>query len=403
MYEGARVVADSVTGALDPATVLEVARAAAGVPLAESAVTECRSIYRPRVAGTLGVYRVAGAGRVATALSTESPPRLAWAAVLKVLAPAADGGLPFEAALYASGVLAALPGPLIAPRCYGVTPLPSGGVGVWLECLRDDVGSPWPLAQYARTAHHLGHLPGASAQSEGGARHATAWLATLRTLGAVQTVQPRAGADAWEANIARLREHRRHPRVQRAYPPAVQTRLEALWQRREALLDALAACPHAISHGDAQRNNLFARNMAGRAGRGARTVAIDWANLRRAPVGTDAATLLHQDLVHLRVDVATADRLDRHVFGGYWRGLRASGWRGDRRRVRLAYALQLALVYGLHDLRPGLDLALDEDGREWDKQAERYGGCTVEEVLDRRAAVTRFLLDLADEVLADCG
>src|ERR671933_2955081 len=116
MYEGARAVADSVTGALDPATVLEVAQAAAGKPLAESAVTECRSIYRPRVAGTLGVYRVAGAGRVATALSTESPPRLAWAAVLKVLAPAADGGLPFEAALYASGVLAALAGPLIAPR-----------------------------------------------------------------------------------------------------------------------------------------------------------------------------------------------------------------------------------------------------------------------------------------------
>ena len=63
--EGARAIADSVTGALDPATVLEVARAAAGVPLAEAAMTESRSIYRPRVAGTLGVYRVAGAGRVA--------------------------------------------------------------------------------------------------------------------------------------------------------------------------------------------------------------------------------------------------------------------------------------------------------------------------------------------------
>ena len=132
-HEGARAVADSVTGALDPATVLEVAQAAAGKPLAEAAVTECRSIYWPRVAGTLGVYGVAGAGRVAPPVSTESPPHLAWDAVLKVLAPVADGRLPFEASLYASGVLAALPGPLVAPRCYGVTPQASGGVGVWLE------------------------------------------------------------------------------------------------------------------------------------------------------------------------------------------------------------------------------------------------------------------------------
>ncbi len=111
----------------------------------------------------------------------------------------------------------------------------------------------------------------------------------------------------------------------------------------------------------------------------------------------DAATLLHQDLVHCRVDAARTPQLDRRVFRGYWRGLRAAGWRGQRRVVRAAYAIQLALVYGLHDLRPALDLALDEDGRVWEAQADRYGGCALPEVLERRAAVARFLLQLIAE------
>ena len=65
--------------------------------------------------------------------------------------------------------------------------------------------------------------------------------------------------------------------------------------------------------------------------------------------------------------------------------------------MRRAYALQLSLVYGLHDLRPALDLALDEDGRVWEAQADRYGGATREDALDARAVVAGFLLDLADE------
>lgn len=398
----------SAAGALDPQTMLRVAEAAVGWPLDGAAVAECRPIYRPRIAATRGVYLVTGTARAAPASSGTLPPPRPWDAVLKVLAPAPDGGLPFEASLYAVGVLSSLPGPLLAPRCYGVTPLASGEIGVWLERVRDDVGAPWPLAQYARTAGHLGRLAGEAAAAEACGEDAHAWsspLRALRTLQTLPTVQLRAGAAAWDPNIARLREHRRHPRVRRTYPPDMRARLETLWERRETLLDALAACPHAVSHGDAQRNNLFARSVPGRGsagradhgGRDAQTVAIDWANFRRAPVGTDAATLLHQDLVHFRAGVGRVSQLDRHVFGGYWRGLRAAGWRGDRSVVRAAYALQFALVYGLHDLRPGLDLALDEDGWVWAAQADRYGGRPLEAVLDRRAAVTRFLLGLADE------
>ena len=106
------VDAGNVVGALDRDMVLKVAEAAIGWPLAEVAVTECRAIYRPRVAATRGVYHVAGDGLVAAATATGAPERRAWEAVLKVLAPAADGSLPFEASLHASGVLSSLPRPL---------------------------------------------------------------------------------------------------------------------------------------------------------------------------------------------------------------------------------------------------------------------------------------------------
>lgn len=349
------------------------------------AITQCRRLYAPRVPSTRGVYLVAGTGRRRGAEVAE-----AWEAVLKVLAPSSGGGLPFEAFLYHSGFLATLPGPLVAPNCLGVTPLPGGDVGLWLERVGDEIGSPWPLAQYARTAAHLGALSGAI-PAEGPA--APPWLPTVRL---------RAGAGAWDANVARLQEHRDHPLVRRAFPPAVREGLVDLLGMRAPLLDALERCPYLVCHGDAQRNNLFARR-ADPDGPGGRTVAIDWANFRRAPAGTDVATLVHQDLVFFRTDADRARELDRAVFDGYCAGLRAAGRALPQDAVRLAYALQLALVYGLHDLRLALDLALDERGAVWAAQHDRYAGRTREAVLDRRAAVGHFVLDLVREARALVG
>lgn len=138
--------AGGVVSGIGTVTLRRVAEAALGAPVLEAAATECRSIYRPRVLATRGVYQVAGTARTPGAVSKTPPRDATWEAVLKVLAPAADGALPFEAALYTSGFLAALPGPLGAPRCYAVTRLATGEVGVWLEQVRGDAGAAWPLA-----------------------------------------------------------------------------------------------------------------------------------------------------------------------------------------------------------------------------------------------------------------
>ena len=111
MSERTTTGAARVTCDLDPDTVLTVAEAAVGRRLVEAAVTECRAIYRPRVAATRGVYGVAGMARAAGAASGEPARHRAWEAVLKVLAPASGERLPFEASLYASGALSTLPGP----------------------------------------------------------------------------------------------------------------------------------------------------------------------------------------------------------------------------------------------------------------------------------------------------
>ena len=325
-------------------------------------VGTCRSIYTPRVDATRGVYRVEGTGQ-------RAGETLAWDAILKVLAaptvpiagaPGVPADQPYEAFLYSSGLLAALRGGLRAPRCFGISRLPSGDVGVWLERVRDVRGRGWSLNQYALTARHLGELAGMGVPGWPDGSPWPAWLPHSRA---------RPGAPAWRANMARLEQHQSHVAVRRLYPPTIVRRLAALAAAQEPLLDLLEAGPRAISHGDAQRNNLIvvaADRDAARSARGpadpTMTVAIDWANFRGAAVGTDAATLVHQDLVHLRTDAHRARELDRAVFDGYWEGLRGAGWRGSRASVRRAYALQLSLVYGLHDLRPALDLALDEDG-----------------------------------------
>ena len=56
-----------------------------------------------------------------------------------------------------------------------------------------------------------------------------------------------------------------------------------LWNRRESLLQRLASLPRVLSHGDYALDNLIAR--------GRETVALDWATLGTAAVGSDLAHL----------------------------------------------------------------------------------------------------------------
>jgi hypothetical protein len=332
-----------------------------------------RSIWEPRVVHTRGVYLLDGA---ASAAGQER----AWSVVLKVLAPTSDGAPPLESFLYGSGLLASLRGGLVAPRCLGVDELPGGDVGVWLEHVVDTTGPAWSVERFGVAARHLGELAGT--QTPDGGLPDWPWL---------RRGQLRGGLAAAAAPVDALRRHLAHPFVRRAYPPDVAESFLRVWDERDTLLAALDRVPAVVCHGDAQRRNLFARDAPG----AERTVAVDWTNARAWPVGADAKTLVYQALLYFDADVASVADLDAAAFRGYLQGLRGAGWRGEDAAVRVGYALQMALGNGVGEVAPTLRMALDASRRPRD---EAIYGRPVGDILDRRAAIGRFLIGLMEEI-----
>jgi hypothetical protein len=332
-----------------------------------------RSIWEPRVAQTRGVYLLGGT-------AADAGEERTWSLVLKVLAPTPDGTPPLESFLYGSGFLASLGGGLVAPRCLGIDHLPGGDVAVWLEHVADAAGPAWPVARFAVAARHLGEFAGL--QTPGGALPDWPWL---------RRGQLRGGLAAAAASVDALRRHLDHPFVRRAYPPDVAESFLRVWDERDTLLAALDRVPAVVCHGDAQRRNLFARDAPG----AERTVAVDWTNARAWPVGADAKTLVYQALLYFDADVASVADLDAAAFRGYLQGLRGAGWRGEDAAVRVGYALQMALGNGVGEVAPTLRMALDASRRPRD---EAIYGRPVGDILDRRAAIGRFLIGLMEEI-----
>ncbi len=92
-------------------------------------------------------------------------------------------------------------------------------------------------------------------------------------------------------------------------------------------------------------------------------------------------------------DVEPADlpALDEALFAGYLAGLTDAGWRGDPRRVRLAYAAHAALRNLFNAVGASVP---DAAGRA---RARRNYGQSWEDLAGRRAAVRPYLLALAAE------
>jgi hypothetical protein len=351
-------------------------RLAIGAPAAIPVVWECYSIYQPRVASTQGVYLLVGA-------ASDDEQQASWSLVLKVLAATPDNAPPLEANLYRSGFLASLQRGLVAPRCFGVVALAGGLSGIWLEYLHDTNAPRWSIKRFGLAAYHLGMFN--ATQTLRGKLSAWPWL---------RHIDWRALIEGCADSMSQFQAVREHPLVRRAYPAAVAQGFMQLWASRHTLLDALEHTSYVVCHGDAQRRNLF--GCSGADG-DACTVAIDWANIGARPVGADIVTLVHQALIYFDVDVDAVAHLDEEVFGRYLSGLSAAGWTGDPREVRFAYATQMALGLGLLELGWVLRVALDEHRQ---RRVEALFGRSLDQILDRRAAIGCFLLMLAREAYA---
>lgn len=363
--------------AINQAMLTPLVRQALRSDTVEIANWEYRPIHggsRDLGTGTSGIYRFTGQ-------ANDRGEIVPWSLILKVVGSPAHGGDAQggfrELRAYQSGFLYNLPGGLAAPRCFGIVEQPGEVFWLWLEEVMDEVGPQWTLSDYGLAARNLGLFNGAYLAGE--KLPHWPWLSAgwLR---------------AWVAQrapeIDLLHNSLDHPFVRRNYPGNTPDDIFRVWAQRHSLLDALDRLPRTLCHLDAFRRNLFARRSAD--GRD-QIIAIDWAFVGTGALGEEIVPLVSASLAFFEVELAEAQALDQIVFEGYLDGLHDASWRGDPRAVRFAYAAASALRY----LFPiGLNLLLEESGRDWLEQAF---GRTIEEALDDWADWCRFLLGLADE------
>ena len=369
----------SVSGMATPdaAMISRVARAALGDPRAEVASWERTPLSWLAVASTTAeLVRYSGT-------SANGPP---WSAILKVLRRPETGSTADwrrEADVYASPFLDSLPPGITAPRVYAID---SGDdrVSLWLEDVVESVAV-WPLARYAVAARDLGRFNGA--YLAGRAKPDAPPLRNDWLAGWVS----RAGDQSPEAlDDPGVTDHEL---VRRAVPPTYFERMRALHRHRARLLAALARLPHTVSHLDAWRANLIARDSDD----ATETVAIDWSLLGLAPAGQEIAVFVNGARVWLSLGAAEADAIGERSFSAYLEGLRDAGWAGVDGDVRFAYAASVPLWSGI-----GAPLWLRwftlPARREW---LERKFGMPLEDAVEPFGRFIGFSLDLADEALAD--
>jgi hypothetical protein len=308
-----------------------------------------------------------------------------WSLVLKVfrMRGRADDPLRWnywkrEPLAYQMGLLAALPGGLVAPRCYGVTEQRAGEVWLWIEDVADLGRQQWSLDDFACAARHLGRFNGA--YLAGQTLPAYAWLSQGRLRAWVAFC-----ADA----VAALPGNLRHPLVQDRFSDAAISRLLQLWADREALLDGLDQLPRIFGHLDA-----FARNLTVRGVESCKQlIAIDWASVGFGAVGEELAPLIAASLIFFEADVSIAYELDAVAFTAYSNGLRDAGARVDKAAARFGYTAVAGLRYGL-GIALDIGIAGDKQYHAWVEQAL---GHSVEAMITRDAAVADFLAEHIDE------
>jgi hypothetical protein len=332
----------------------------------------------------IGLYRVTGSARVGDATQP-------WALVCKVCA-ATDGADPGawdysarEGLAYGSGLLAALPGGLAAPRCLAVEAQPDGTSRLWLEAVTDAHPGPWPLDRYAEVARHLGRFNGA--YLAGAPLPDQPWLSRGWLRDFVEPSGPNVG------DLERLAGPGASPLARQLYPSPVVSEFTQLWTERERFLAALDQLPRTFCHHDA-----FRRNLLHRAGsEGEELVAVDWAYTGHGAVGEELGQLVVASLFFYEAVGIAPRELDAACFAGYVAGLREAGWVGDERLVRLGFTAAAALRHTVGLLRLVLPVVIDPALRPAMEDLFRR---PLEAVIEGWAELWSFQFGLAEEARA---
>lgn len=308
-----------------------------------------------------------------------------WSAILKVLRRP-DGSRTHdwrrEADIYASGLLERLPPGIVAPLVYRID-ASDGEVSLWLEDVIE-TDPVWPLERYAVAARDLGRFNGAytaGAPIPDVVALPEDWLASWV-----------AGRAARATTILADPSVMGHELVRRVASRDTVARIGSFYARVPELITALDTLPRTLSHLDAWRANLMARDRGGTT----QTVAIDWSVLGRAPVGQEIAVFVTGARVWLSLPPAEADAIGELAFSSYVGGLRDAGWSADEGQVRFAYTASAAL-WALAACPISLRRFALPEHRGW---LERKFGMSLDDAAAPFGRFIEFALRLGDEALA---
>ncbi len=288
-----------------------------------------------------------------------------------------------ELLAFHSGLLAGLPGPVRAPRCYGVTEQESGG-WLWLEHIEESTGRRWALTDFGNAAFQMGRF--GAVFLNGRALPEAPWLSApfFRSIFAdggwwAQHMATDTAESIWQ-----------HPLVQQAFSGDLRRRILAVWAEKERFFDALDRLPQLLCHNDCHRRNLMWRRAANGE---EELIALDWAFCGPGGLGMDMGELVATSTYFFDSHPSDVEVLEREVFSCYVDGLRAGGWNGDARLARLGYTACAALWMGA--TLPGWT-AIMLDPASGVNVTAMYGR-PAEEVLAGWVTLAEFLLARADE------
>jgi hypothetical protein len=359
---------------LDPHVLTEVIRLDQQEPDLEVADWTVRPLSNKGIINPDGLFLLSGEARAREATRP-------WSVVLKHLKKPVGEQQPHElwywkreVSAAQSGLLDALPGPVVAPRCYGTREF-EDSAWLWMEHIHDARGGPWTLDDFAFAAKQLGRFNGA--YLTGTPLPSESWF--CQNL-ARQWVEP------WNPDQVDWE----NPYVNRYVSPMLRAQAVRLWAERERFYRALDRLPRVFSHFDYQRRNLFIRqNATGHE----EVVATDWAWCGTGPVGGDLYALVGSSGLVFEWEPARMRDLEEAVVEPYVAGLRDTGWGGNPELIRLAYTAWIALHCGV--VAPALM------GHWCVQKQEEAVGTLFERSLDEAASgwatMCAFALSRADE------
>lgn len=360
---------------LDPAVLTDVVRQDQRCPNFEITEWQVQRLSDRGIVNPDGLFLFRGDGREGNGWPIKT-----WSVVLKVLTdPGQEVDPPNlwywkrELLAIQSGLLADLPGPVVAPRCYGA--LEREGRGwIWMEHVTAKHNGRWTPNDYAFAAEQAGRFN--AAYLTGRPLPDYPWLCKDHTRDWLGTVDI---SSAWES------EH-----VQRAFTTSIRERVMRLSAERERFFAALHHLPQVFSHFDYMRRNLFIRE---RSDGKDEVVAVDWALCGIDAVGCEMATLIGSSALLCELQPSEWRDVEAVSLDAYLAGLCTGGCEVRPDQVRLGYTAWMAL-------RTGAGIPAVVAGcmqPENQPSIQRAHDCPPDVFVLHEAALCAYSLDLADE------